>query len=279
MLIWIAEQKFWNLIFPKSFAEDEWHTPAGKQSHQKPPLPPTTSPRGASTSSSLEPMSPSNDSLEPVQTLSRFWRHQWILSYPLTPQVKQYRHPDSQNKSQDPGLLFLLWFSPACSPAISPVILSSCYFPGLLWRGSLVLRGKPLRCARQGGAPERGEDDEEEVDDGGDDSIGHKVEKLRKELEGKNKTESRFEVLPNIICIYSNKNIIWIWGASYCISNFHCFALLLIWPQTPHWQSQYTHRCREREKWRVKSRQMLMGPTYLDTLLETFEMSGKDKKP
>ena len=28
------------------------------------------------------------------------------------------------------------------------------------------------------------------------------MEKLRKELEGKNKTESRFEVLPNIICIY-----------------------------------------------------------------------------
>ena len=156
MLIWIAEQKFWNLIFLKSFAEDEWHTPAGKQSHQKPPLPPTTSPRGASTSpSQQEPMSPSNDSLEPVQTLSRFWRHQWILSYPLTPQVKQHWHPDSQNKSQDPGLLFLLWFSPASSP-----VLFSCNFSCdslllLFPRSSLTRQPRPQRKASQMRSPRR----------------------------------------------------------------------------------------------------------------------------
>merc|ERR550517_2231020 len=59
-----------------SASEEEFHTPAGKgsppSSHQKPPLPPMVSPRGASTSPSQDPsMSPSNDSIEPVQTLSR----------------------------------------------------------------------------------------------------------------------------------------------------------------------------------------------------------------
>ena len=34
--------------------------------------------------------------------------------------------------------------------------------------------------------------------------IEHKVEKLRKELEGKKTAESRFEVLCNLICIDSN---------------------------------------------------------------------------
>jgi len=61
-----------------SASEDEWHTPAGKAtSHQKPPLPPTVSPRAMSTTTNSSPPPPAlqpdsaNDSLEPVKTLSR----------------------------------------------------------------------------------------------------------------------------------------------------------------------------------------------------------------
>merc|ERR1719494_836678 len=61
-----------------SASEDEWHTPAGKAtSHQKPPLPPTVSPRATSTTTNSSPPPPTlqpdsaNDSLKPVKTLSR----------------------------------------------------------------------------------------------------------------------------------------------------------------------------------------------------------------
>ena len=47
----------------------------------------------------------------------------------------------------------------------------SLFLSGLLWRGSLVLRRKPVWCDRQGGAAEGGDDDLEEIDGGGDDSI------------------------------------------------------------------------------------------------------------